>query len=422
MTPPGKDVSTELAAALAPEFEILRHLGTGSMGTVYLARESELRRLVAIKVPRDELANDPRIRNRLEREAMAAARVRHDAAAAVHRIGKLPDGRPFLVLEYVDGRKLAALLRAEGAFAEPDALTLLRQVAEALAAAHEAGVVHRDVSPDNVFWQAERRQAVLTDFGIAGILESGSEVITRLTRPGEALGDPAYRSPEQLMGEPVTWAADIYGLALTGYELLAGEGPYPGRTPQEIAAAHVRQPPRDLRDLAPGVDPRLAALLRRCLAKDPDHRPTALAVARELRELESGAGGPPPPPGSVQWAVAGVPVLSRFLAELRRRRVFNVALAYGVILFVVLQGADLVLPALPLPAWSYTVLVAAGLAGFPLAMMLAWTFDLTSSGIRRTAATEFEGPRYLRWILPGAVVAISLVLAGAIGWWVLGGR
>jgi eukaryotic-like serine/threonine-protein kinase len=422
VTPPPDDVADALAEALAPEFEILRHLGTGSMGTVYLAREIGLRRLVAIKVPRAELANDGKVRQRLEREAMAAARVRHDAAASVHRIGHLPGGRPFLVLEYVEGRKLAELLRAEGPFAEADGVLLLRQLAEGLAAAHEAGVVHRDVCPDNVFWMEERRQAVLTDFGIAGILETGSEVVTRLTRPGEALGDPAYRSPEQLLGEAVTAAADVYGLALTAYELLALESPYAGDSARDLATAHLRQPPRDLRDLLPGVEPRLAALLLRCLAKHPGHRPTAHAVVRELEAIEVGAKGPGPAPGSVQWAVAGVPVLARFLGELRRRRVFNVALAYGVILFVVLQGADLVLPALPLPGWSYTALVAAGLGGFPLAMVLAWTYDLTATGIRRTGAVELGGPRYLRWILPAAGLAVSLVLAGAIGWWVLGGR
>jgi serine/threonine protein kinase len=416
------DLRTALEEALAPEFEILRHLGTGSMGTVFLGRERELRRLVAIKVPRQELAQDPKVRHRLEREAMAAARVRHDSAAAVHRIGRLPDGAPFLVLEYVEGRKLADLLSAEGPFTEEDGVVLLGQLAAALAAAHDAGVVHRDVRPSNVFWIADRRLAVLTDFGIAGILETGAEVVTRLTRPGEALGDPAYRSPEQLLGEPVTTAADIYGLALVGYELLTLERPFPARSNEDLASAHLRQAPRDLADLLPGVDPRLSELLKRCLSKDPAHRPTAHGVVRELGRLGEEAAEPRFAPGSADWALRGVPTLARFLAELRRRRVFNVALAYGFLCFAALQGAQLVVPELPLPEWSYTAMVAVALGGFPVALVLAWMYDLTTAGIQRTEALDLGGPRYLRWLLPALGLVASLVVAVAIGWWALSGR
>jgi serine/threonine protein kinase len=415
-------VTETLREALSPEFQVLRHLGTGSMGTVYLARETDLKRLVAIKVPREELAADERVRHRLEREAVAAARIRHDSAAAIHRVGRFADGKPYLVLEYIEGRKLSDLLLAEGPFSEAEGVALLKQLADALSAAHEAGVVHRDVRPDNVFWVEAHRLAVLTDFGIAGILETGSEVITRLTRPGESLGDPAYRSPEQLLGQPVTSAADIYALALTGYEVLTLEGPYPGRSKSEQAAAHLRQAPRDLRDLLPGVDPRLASLLRRCLSKDPGQRPTASAVVRELEGLDGEAPSTRPAPGSVEWAVSGVPALSRFLEELRNRRVFNVALAYLVIVFVVLQGADLILPTLPLPSWSYDALVAVALAGFPVALVLAWMYDFTTTGIQRAEAAQLGGPGYLRWLLPAVGMGVSLVLAAAIGWWALTGR
>lgn len=415
------DLRAALEEALSDEFEILRHLGTGSMATVYLAREKELRRLVAIKVPRSELAQDPKVRHRLEREAMAVARIRHDSAAAVHRIGRLSEGTPYLILEYVEGKKLADLLAAEGPFSEGDALELLGQVAAALAAAHDAGVLHRDVRPDNVFWIGDRRLAVLTDFGIAGILETGAEVVTRLTRPGEPLGDPAYRSPEQLLGEPITTAADVYGLALVAYELLTLERPFAARSNHELASAHLRQPPRDLSDLLPGVNPRLAALLKRCLSKDPGHRPTAHAVVRELGNLGGGVADSGFAPGTAGWAFRGVPTLARFIAELRRRRVFNVAVAYGFICFAVLQVGVLVLPALPLPGWSYPALVAVALGGFPVALVLAWMYDLTRTGIRRTEALDLGGPRYLRWLLPALGVSASLAVAVAIGWWVLGG-
>jgi eukaryotic-like serine/threonine-protein kinase len=174
-----------LAVAMAPEFDILRPLGEGSMGAAYLARERELRRLVTIKVPRSDIAASDVVRHRFEREARAAARIRHPSAAAVHRIGRLPDGTPFLVLEYLEGRTLEDVLAAEGPLPVPVALTILRQLAEALAAAHAEGVVHRDVRPNNIFWLEDDGRAVLADFGMAGILESGAEVVTRLTRPGE---------------------------------------------------------------------------------------------------------------------------------------------------------------------------------------------------------------------------------------------
>jgi serine/threonine protein kinase len=410
----------ELTQALAPEFEVLRLLGKGSMGTVYLARETELRRLVAIKVPRKALARDLVVRARFEREARAAARLRHESAAQVHRIGRLPDGTPFLILEYVDGRKLSELLQAEGPFSEEEAVVLLSQLADALAEAHAHGVVHRDVRPDNVFWIAERRLAVLTDFGIAGILESGSEAITRLTQPGEPLGDPAYRSPEQLLGEPLTPATDVYALGLLAYELLTLQSPYRGLQGRDLSGAHLREAPRDLRDLLPGARPELAELLLRCLAKSPGHRPTARGLVRALADIQARLGGPAPAPGSVSWALEGVPALSAFLVELRRRRVYNVAGAYAVICFLMLQGADLVLRALPLPPWSYELLVALALAGFPVAMMLAWMYDVTSTGIQRVAAAELGGPRYLRWLLPTVGMGLSLVIATLIGWWVLG--
>jgi serine/threonine protein kinase len=157
----------DLQAQLAPEFEILRPLGEGSTGSVHLARESALRRLVAIKIPRADVARDTVGRQRFEREARAAARLQHPSACAIHRIGHLPDGTPYLVMEYVKGRTLDDLLAAEGACSEATGTRIIAQVASALAAAHEQGVLHRDVRPNNVIWDAAAGRAVLTDFGLA---------------------------------------------------------------------------------------------------------------------------------------------------------------------------------------------------------------------------------------------------------------
>jgi hypothetical protein len=412
-----------LAVAMAPEFDILRPLGEGSMGAAYLARERELRRLVTIKVPRSDIAASDVVRHRFEREARAAARIRHPSAAAVHRIGRLPDGTPFLVLEYLEGRTLEDVLAAEGPLPVPVALTILRQLAEALAAAHAEGVVHRDVRPNNIFWLEDDGRAVLADFGMAGILESGAEVVTRLTRPGDAIGAPAYRSPEQLLGEPATQAVDIYGLALVAYELLTGSGPFTASTAAALEAAHLHQPPRDLREMLSVVPPHIADLLLRCLSKDPNHRPTAGAAAAGLGRIAGGErSGTMAATGTVGQALEAFPAIAAFIAEMKRRRVFNAILAYGAIAFIMLEGAQLVLPSLPVAEWTYTVLVAATLAGFPVAVMLAWMYDVTASGIRRTEAAQLDGPAYLHWLLPAAGLAGSLIVALLIGWWVLSGR
>jgi serine/threonine protein kinase len=411
-----------LAEALAPEFEILRPLGKGSTSAVYLAREPALRRLVTIKVPRSVLAADPVVRQRFEREARAAARVRHPSATAVHRIGHLPDDTPYIVLEYVNGRTLDEVLRADGALPLPVALDVLGQVAAALHEAHASGVIHRDVRPNNVFWVASEQRAVLSDFGLAGILETGSEVVTRLTRPGEALGDPAYRSPEQLLGEPLTPANDIYAFGLLAFELLTLQRPYTAESPEAMALAHLRQPPRDLHESLPEAPPPLAELLARCLSKSPGHRPDAGSVGRQLQSLRDGlAAVPAPAADPVSVAFEGFPSVSAFLAELKQRRVYNVAFAYLAVSFIILQGAELVLPSLPLAPWVYTMLVAVTLAGFPVALTLAWMYDLTATGIRRAGAPRLGGPRYLRWLLPATGLALSLAAAMLIGWWVLSG-
>jgi serine/threonine protein kinase len=413
----------QLDSALAPEFEILRMLGKGSTSAAYLAREPGLRRLVTIKVPRSVLAADPIVRQRFEREARAAARVRHPSAAAVHRIGHLRDGTPFLVFEYIDGRTLDDVLRADGPLPLPIALLVLEQVAAALGEAHGRGVIHRDVRPNNVFWVASEERAVLSDFGLAGILETGAEVVTRLTRPGEALGDPAYRSPEQLLGERLTPAADIYAFALLAYELLTLERPYRAASPETLATAHLRQPPRNLRELLPDAPPQLADLLCRCLSKDPHHRPDAASVLRSLESLhEDGDTGRPPLTSSpVTQALEGFPSVAAFLAELKQRRVYNVGFAYIAVSFIVLQGAELVLPSLPLASWVYNLFVAVTLAGFPVAVTLAWMYDLTATGIRRAGAPRLGGPRYLRWLLPALGLTLSLAVAVVIGVWVLRG-
>ncbi|HSG48168.1 MAG TPA: serine/threonine-protein kinase, partial [Longimicrobiales bacterium] len=239
-------VTPGLEEELAPEFQVSRVLGKGSMGTVYLAREVALERLVAVKVPLPELARDDEVRARFIREARAAARISHPGACSVYRAGQLDDGTPYLVMQYLEGRTLADVLAAEGPFSRDTALSILEQVAGALAAAHAQGIIHRDLRPGNVMWNEATGRAILTDFGIAGILETGSQTVSRITRAGQRLGEVGFVSPEQLQGETLTEAADIYSLGVLAHHLLTGEGPFAGSSPAQLLKAHIQDSPRAL--------------------------------------------------------------------------------------------------------------------------------------------------------------------------------
>jgi serine/threonine-protein kinase len=413
--------TAELSAELAPEFEYLRTLGKGAMGTVHLAREVDLRRLVAIKVPHASLASDPQVRARFEREARAAARILHPGAAAVYRTGKLPDDTPFLVMEYVSGRTLDDVLAAAGPLDHETALSILAQVARALAVAHETGVVHRDVRPGNVMWNEGTGRAVLTDFGIAGILETGSEAVTRITRVGQTLGHVGFSSPEQLVGEAVGPPADIYSLGVLAYHLLTGAGPYETTTTAGTIHAHLSGTPRPLHEVAPGVPSELSGLIARCLAKRPAQRPAAGRVADELEGLGAGRALRHADPLG-RAAPSAFPVaLQEFVREVRRRRVGGAGIGYLVVAFLLLQITEVLLPGLPLDQDRTYALVVAGLAaGFPLALVVAWLYDLEGGGIERTARGLPVRSRGAQITLQAIAVLLSLALSVGLAFWILG--
>jgi serine/threonine protein kinase len=272
-----------LKEALGSDFEIKQRLGKGSMATVYLAKEKELGRLVAVKVLSSRRANDETARKRFEREAKAAASLTHPNVAQVFRMGRLRDETPYLVMRFVKGRTMEERLAAEGRLPAKIATEVLHDVASALAAAHAHGIVHRDVRPANVMWDEEKEQAVLTDFGIAAILATSGEESTRLTKTGQMVGDPRYLSPEQLRDEDLTELADMYAFGILGYELLTGEGPYEAKTNTQWITAHLSGEPKDIQRLRPDLDPGVASLLKRCMNREPNHRPSAASAASVLR-------------------------------------------------------------------------------------------------------------------------------------------
>ncbi len=320
-----KETIEEIQQALGSEFELTRRIGRGAMATVYLAREVALGRLVAIKVLDAAYAADETVRKRFEREARAAASLTHPDIVPVYRFGELADGRPFVTMRYVKGRTLEERLHAEGPLPEDEVRRILLAVARALAVAHGHGIVHRDVRPANVLWDDEQDRALLADFGIAALLETSGSEITRLTQTGQLVGEPRYLSPEQLQDEPLTEQVDIYQFGILAYELLTGRGPYDATGAAQWIAAHLRETPRDLRDLRPGVDPSLAEVLKRCLDRTPNYRPTASDLVRVLKGGERDAW--PASQDAVMASVQG----PADVQELLRRRVPQIVVLTGML-------------------------------------------------------------------------------------------
>ncbi|MEO6574622.1 MAG: serine/threonine-protein kinase [Polyangiaceae bacterium] len=288
----------EKPPALAPgthitdRYRIVAELGEGGMGAVYLVEHVHMRKQFALKVLHAELSGTGEISARFEREAIAAGRIAHPNVAAATDFGKLPEGSFFLVLEYVKGETLRLAID-KGRLDPMRAIRIVHGMAQALAAAHANGVVHRDLKPENVMLvthEGESDFVKVLDFGIAkveiveppGSVTSGAQPLTRV---GAVFGTPDYMSPEQALGQDVDFRTDLYSTGVILYELLAGERPFRGGA-VTVLRSHVFE---DVPPLAPEVtaalDPRIAAILGRLLAKQPLDR---LASAYELSmEIES---------------------------------------------------------------------------------------------------------------------------------------
>ena len=285
-----------LQEALGVRVLLIRALGQGGMGRVYLGRDPQLKRFVAVKVLMQSLGTDAEAHARFQREAQAIAAVSHPNVVAIYGIGELPDGTPYFVMQHVSGGSMAERLFAKGPLPIDAAEGILGDVAAALAAAHKRGIVHRDVKPANVLWDEDGERATVTDFGIAAIFSvEGDESELHITASGMTVGSPAYMSPEQLLTEPVTPKSDVYALGLLGYELLTGHGPFQAIKPSDIVAAHLRDTPRRLSELRPDVPPLLEDLLLRCLSKQPEERPTAEEVMLAMTPGAAEALEWPPP-------------------------------------------------------------------------------------------------------------------------------
>jgi eukaryotic-like serine/threonine-protein kinase len=264
-------------------------LGSGGMALVYRARDEELDRPVAIKVLADNLAADEAFRKRFLREARLAAQLAHRNVVQVYDSGET-DGRPYIVMEYVEGETLAELLARRGRLSPAEAVELGLQVCSGLEHAHRAGLVHRDIKPRNLLIRSDGLLKIV-DFGIARSARG-----TRLTETGSVLGTAAYLAPEQAAGEEVTPAADVYALGVVLYELLAGRTPHTAESLTEFLAQGHEQPIPALRELTPEVPEALEDVVMRCLARIPAYRPASAEVLAAdleaaLAELPTVAAG-----------------------------------------------------------------------------------------------------------------------------------
>lgn len=312
-----------LKSALADRYQLLRKLGSGGMATVYLAEDLRHGRKVAVKVLEPGLAAALGV-ERFLREIEIAAKLTHPHILPLHDSGEA-DGLLYYVMPFVDGESLRERLRREKQLPLPETTRILKEVVDALAYAHEQGVVHRDIKPDNIMMAG--RHVWVADFGIAKAVSeaAGSQTLTSF---GAAIGTPQYMAPEQAAGEPdIDHRADLYAVGLMGYEMLAGRPPFSGLSTQQLLLAQMNETPEPLEDLNPAIPAPLASALMRCLAKSRSDR--WQSAAELLVELE---GFSTPGSGSTAAVTAPVPVPAH-----RRSRLL--ALGAGVALLLAVASA-----------------------------------------------------------------------------------
>ena len=283
MTVPDPATDT-LARAVAGEYELQREIGRGGMGVVFLARDLQLERSVAIKTLPQHLGADEQVRARFLREARTAAALSHQNIVPIYRAAER-DGVVYFVMRYVPGRSLAEHLADTGPISAAETVGILRQLASALGYAHAHGVVHRDIKAENVLLDDDTGRAMLTDFGIARLAESKPHTAT-----GTVLGTVQYMSPEQVSGDTIDGRSDLYALGVLAFLMLSGRFPFERNSASAVLIAHVNAPAPHMRDVVPQVSDALGDIVDRLLSKQRDARfadGDALRVALDTLPIES---------------------------------------------------------------------------------------------------------------------------------------
>jgi len=401
-------LSERLARAVEGRYEILDELGRGGMSMVFEARDVRHDRTVAVKVLLPELAASVGAQ-RFLREIEIAAGLVHPHILPLYDSGDA-EGLLYHVTPCVEGETLRDRLKRERYLSIEEAVRITVEVADALDFAHAHDVIHRDIKPENVL--LSRRHALITDFGIARAITLGGG--ERLTETGMAVGTPAYMSPEQARGEAVLdGRTDIYSLACLTYEMLAGEAPLAGRSPQITMARRQSESPTSLTLLRDTVPEVLDAVVLKALSRLPaDRYPTASQYGDAVQlgaGMMSGAYASVSTPGlmpaatattqtrAVNQAAAGSRKLT-FLEELKRRKVLNVVTVYLMTAWVVVEATTELMKVLKVSGMDGYVWLAAAL-GFPIAVALAWLFEISREGVRRTGTFEVAAATNKRWPL-----------------------
>ncbi len=262
---PPSESTLKLGMVLGGRYEILQQLGEGGMGAVYKVHDTELERVIALKVIRPELAQTPEVLNRFKQELIIARKVTHKNVSRIYDLAEA-DGVKFITMEFIEGRSLTSLLQEKGKLEPKQAAGVIVQICRALDAAHSEGVIHRDLKPQNIMLDAHNRLIVM-DFGIARSVEIGS-----MTQTGVVLGTPAYMSPEQAKGEELDARSDIFTVGIIFYELLTGHSPYKAETALESLYKRTSEPVRPPIEVAPQIPKPLSDIAVRCLEIDKDKR------------------------------------------------------------------------------------------------------------------------------------------------------
>ncbi|MEP6590451.1 MAG: serine/threonine-protein kinase, partial [Gemmatimonadota bacterium] len=407
---------TRLQAALAGRYRIERELGGGGMSHVYLAEEEGLGRRVVIKLLPPG-ASEAIQADRFQREIQVAASLQHPHIVPLLAAGQIGD-LLWYSMPFVDGESLADRLGRDRTVPATEALRILSEVADALAAAHARGIVHRDIKPANILLAG--RHALVADFGVAKALEAGQRGETgahasTLTSVGMTLGTPAYMAPEQAAADPnVDHRADIYSLGIVAYEMLTGRLPFAGGTPQAMLAAHVTTAPMPILSVRPDLPPPLADLIMRCLAKAPDDRwASAGELVNAIDALATPSGGMTSLDGYARrrlrnwstWRILGLHLLATVTLTL--------------LVLAVTRVADL-------PDWIWQGALGAMLVGLPVVLLAGRTerqhATMTLAGVTGatpTATSWVTGRRAIRGGMMAvgalAVVATAFLASRALG-------
>ena len=390
-------------------YRIVRLLGEGGFGEVYLAENPLIERRAAVKVLHTALARDAELVRRFLNEARAASAIRHRNIIEVFDAGVTADGAPYILMEFLEGVSLQKRLADKGRLPLPQALEIARQAASALAAAHAAGIVHRDLKPENLFLVPDAaapggERVKILDFGIAKIKRAGGTGGTMRTQAGLIMGSPAYMSPEQCKDSAdVDLRSDIYSFAIIIYEMLAGQTPYVAGSGTEMLIMHLTATPGPLRELAANVPAHVEAAVKRALSRSRDERFESIASFIGALRGEAGPAALERPSLSDEMpAVGESPASSSGRTAAGRAKT---TLSHAVGEAKAAEGEDILLQASRARLWPLFVGGGAAVVGLVLFLALRPSHEAAPRPTPATARVVAPEPAAVAAVAPAVVLA-----------------